>query len=51
MINRANIIANSNAKYICQECGSTEFIQVHHRIPIYKFTQLPKWDIQLGADT
>jgi len=23
----------SNARYICQECGSTEFIQAHHRTP------------------
>lgn len=23
----------SNARYTCQECGSTEFIQAHHQIP------------------
>ena len=30
--NKATII-KSNARYTCQECGSTEFIQAHHTIP------------------
>lgn len=29
----ACIRAKSNARYVCQECGSTEFIQAHHQIP------------------
>lgn len=33
MPNLAAIKVKSNAKYICQECGSTELIQAHHQIP------------------
>lgn len=34
--NNRNILAHrvkSNAHYRCEECGSTEYIQAHHRIP------------------
>lgn len=29
----ASTICKSNAKYLCSECGATEFIQAHHQIP------------------
>jgi hypothetical protein len=33
MRNIAAIKAKRNAHYICQECGATDSIQIHHRIP------------------
>lgn len=33
MPNLVMVRIKANAKYICQECGSTELIQAHHRIP------------------
>lgn len=33
MRNLASIKVKSNARYSCQECGSTELIQAHHEIP------------------
>lgn len=31
--NLASVRVKANAKYICQECGSTELIQAHHETP------------------
>ncbi len=31
--NVTSLRVKSNAKWICQECGSTEFIQGHHQVP------------------
>ena len=33
MQNLAALKAKTNARYICQECGSTELIQAHHETP------------------
>lgn len=33
MKNLAALKVKANARYICQECGSTELIQAHHEIP------------------
>lgn len=33
MRNLPSIKAKANAKYTCHECGSTELIQAHHKIP------------------
>lgn len=33
MRNLVALRVKANARYICQECGSTEFIQAHHQIP------------------
>lgn len=32
-INIASLKVKSNARWVCQECGSTEFIQGHHQMP------------------
>jgi hypothetical protein len=32
-MNQAILKAKSKTRYICQECGSTEFIQGHHETP------------------
>lgn len=33
MLNSIAIGIKANARYTCQECGSTELIQAHHQIP------------------
>lgn len=39
--NIASLRVKSNAKWVCQECGSTEFIQGHHQVPKDDSTIIP----------
>ncbi len=39
--NLASLRVKSNAKWTCQECGSTEFIQGHHQTPKDDSTIIP----------
>ena len=39
--NIATLRVKSSARYICQKCGSTEFIQGHHRVPKDDSTIIP----------
>ncbi len=40
-VDMVSLRVKSNAKYTCQECGSTEFIQGHHQIPRDDSTIIP----------